>query len=113
MALVACQSGLEPGGLRRKQKLVEIDKGDPSRFVGEMLRAVAIGGQLPRVLGPVRQRDKTASGEGGDDLARAVRAAVVIEIDVLHADAEMEGQPFAEHGGLVAENGADRKVTMS
>jgi len=99
--------------LRREQKLVEIDEGDPAGIIGESVHAMTVSGDLAGVCWPVGERDDAAPSVRLNDLTRIVVAAVVVEIEVIDAHGEMKWQPFAQHDGFVAEDRADAEVVVS
>src|SRR5258705_5574862 len=81
--IVIEQELLERAVLVRQHELVDVEYGDPFRFVLEMLAEVRVGATLNRITR--RAHDGAVVAILGKDFANGNRAVVVVEIEMIDA----------------------------
>ena len=100
----------------REQELVDVQAGEPARAAAHAFEAVRVGaprGVLVERDRPGHERHPAPGQEGLQHGLRAVRAAVVVEEEVVHADQAVEGDPLGQEGRLVAEDRAHDQGVVS
>ena len=85
----------------RHEELVDVDVEEPLGDAPEHPQRVVVRGALAGRLGPVEARDEAVVDVALEQRRGVVRAAVVVEEDMVDAEREVEAEPLLEVRGLV------------